>query len=278
MVAVIEGRFEMKYSLPLERRAEVLDFAQQFIGPDENAGQMSALLPEVCAAGGTTPRGYRVSSLYFDDANLSGYARRIDGRRIRNRVRIRTYGTTGGDSFPVFLEAKRKLYRQVVKHRVRVTTTDGWKKLPEESPWEHVEVPEDSMNRDRWERWCAAVRAQALRPVCRVEYLRETFAHGRLRLTLDHRVHAVASRDPMDLRGLCSQRLIPAGWVVLELKYNGQPPPWMRRLVSRFGLVAEPISKFALGVARTCRQGHRTDQRATTPPSILRTVDHRAAK
>jgi hypothetical protein len=66
--------------------------------------------------------------------------------------------------------------------------------------------------------------------------------------------------------------------MVLELKYNGQPPPWMRRLVSQFGLVAEPISKFALGIARTCRQSHTADRRATTPPSILRSVDKRAAK
>jgi hypothetical protein len=100
-----------------------------------------------------------------------------------------------------------------------------------------------------------------------------------MRLTLDHRVHAVSTSDPHALRGLCRTRLIPAGWVVLELKYNGQAPTWMRRLVSRFGLVAEPISKFALGVARTCRAEHALDRMATTPPSILRTSpEFRAAK
>lgn len=277
MAALIEGRFEMKYALPLERRAAVLAYAQDFIDVDQNARELSSVLPEVVSAGGLRPRGYRVSSLYFDDQQLSGYARRIDGRRIRNRVRIRTYGSQG-ESFPVFLEAKRKLHRQVIKHRVRVCSTERWHELPASAPWDHVQQPADRMDRERWERWCSVVREQSLDPMCRVEYLRETFAHGQLRLTLDHRVSAVATSDSHALRGPCPQRLIPDGWVVLELKYNGQAPRWMRRLVSRFGLVAEPISKFALGIARTCRQSHASDRRSTTPPSILRSVDKRAAK
>ena len=277
MAALIEGRFEMKYALPLERRAAVLAYAQDFIDVDQNARELSSVLPEVVSAGGPRPRGYRVSSLYFDDQQLSGYARRIDGRRIRNRVRIRTYGSQG-ESFPVFLEAKRKLHRQVIKHRVRVCSTERWHELPASAPWDHVQQPADRMDRERWERWCSVVREQSLDPMCRVEYLRETFAHGQLRLTLDHRVCAVATSDSHALRGPCPQRLIPDGWVVLELKYNGQAPRWMRRLVSRFGLVAEPISKFALGIARTCRQSHASDRRSTTPPSILRSVDKRAAK
>ena len=173
---------------------------------------------------------------------------------------------------------KRKLHRQVIKHRVRVCSTERWHELPASAPWDHVQQPADRMDRERWERWCSVVREQSLDPMCRVEYLRETFAHGQLRLTLDHRVCAVATSDSHALRGPCPQRLIPDGWVVLELKYNGQAPRWMRRLVSRFGLVAEPISKFALGIARTCRQSHASDRRSTTPPSILRSVDKRAAK
>ncbi len=275
---MIEGRFEMKYALPLQRRAEVLEYATQFIRPDENGNDLSEVLPEVLAARGVAPSGYRVSSLYFDDERLSGYARRIDGRRIRNRIRIRSYGDPG-QSHPVFLESKRKLHKQVVKHRVMVCKTDVWANLPGATPWNAAEAPADALDRDRLQRWSRAVRDKGLAPVCRVEYWRETFTRGRMRLTLDHRVHAVATTDPHALRGTCETRLIPHGWVVLELKYHGQSPRWMRRLVSRFGLVAEPISKFALGVARTCRTGHALDLVATTPPSILRTSpEFRAAK
>lgn len=276
-MAVIEGRFEMKYALPLERRAEVLEFARDFIAPDAHGLDLSDALPEVDHRG-EAPRGYRVSSLYFDDDRLTGYTRRIDGRRIRNRIRIRTYGDPG-TPHPVFLEAKRKLHKQVVKHRVQVCSTRRWAKLPGPRPWDHLTDANSPTSQDRLHRWREAVREKALAPVCRVEYLRETFARDSLRLTLDHQVRAAPTTDPHALRGPCPIRLIPAGWVVLELKYNGQPPPWMRRLVSRFGLVAEPISKFALGVALTCRNGNPIDLRATTPPSLRGLVQfQRAAK
>jgi len=261
------GRFEMKYALPLEQRTVLLEEALQHIGPDENAASFADALPEVAATGVCEPRGYRVSSLYFDDDALSGYSSRIDGRRIRNRVRIRTYGDIG-QSRPVFLEAKRKLFKRVVKHRVAATTTDQWAELPGPRPWCNLAPLSHPMKQRRLERWIDVVEKNGLHPVCRVEYWRETFAFERLRLTLDYRVGAEPTLDPYALRGDCSVPLIPRDWMILELKYNNQPPLWMRKLVSSHGLVAEPVSKFALGVARTQRRDFIADQRATTPPSI----------
>ena len=265
---MVEGRYEMKYLLPLDRRNAVLDYARAFIQPDEHGEDLTDALPEV-AGSSTAPRGYRVSSLYLDDDRLTGYARRIDGRRIRNRVRIRTYGDPG-HAAPVFLEAKRKLHKKVIKHRVMCGTTEHWMHWHEQTPWEDAPTPAGSLARERHRRWCDTVREKQLAPVCRVEYWRETFAKGSMRLTLDHRVGAVATGAAHALRGPCPSRLIPPGWVVLELKYNGQSPPWMRRLVARFRLVAEPISKFALGVSQTCRQPNTAERRATTPPSLQR--------
>ena len=269
MSAPTAGRFEMKYALPLELRTELLQVALQHIKPDENAGSFGDALPEVAATGVCEPRGYRVSSLYFDDDDLTGYARRIDGRRIRNRVRIRTYGNLG-ESSPVFLEAKRKLHKRVIKHRVAATTTDQWARLPGPRPWLGLEPLASPVDQLRLERWSDVVEKTGLHPVCRVEYWRETFAFERLRLTLDYRVGAEPTTDPFALRGDCSIQLIPHEWMILELKYNNQPPLWMRRLVSEHRLVAEPVSKFALGVARTQRQHIAADQKATTPPSIRR--------
>ena len=273
-----EGRHEMKYAISLEQRREVLQFAREHISPDPHGVDLSPDLPEVRTDTSESPRGYRVSSLYFDDERFTGYTRRIDGRRIRNRIRIRSYGDPGVNA-PVFLEAKRKLHKQVVKHRVKVTDTRSWSRLPPAAPWNHLPEPSVSLDRDRMLRWQAAVNEKQLEPVCRVEYWRETFARGSLRLTLDHRIGGYATADAQALRGDCPTRLVPDGWVVLELKYNGQPPPWMRRLVAQFRLVAEPISKFALGVALTCRAHSPSDRRAATPPSIQRAWRlNRAAK
>lgn len=273
-----EGRFEMKYALPLERRPEVLELVERHLSPDPNAGSVAAALPHVTATGGPEPRGYRVSSLYFDDARLTGYTCRIDGRRIRNRIRIRTYGDPGEPS-KVFLEAKRKLHKRVVKQRVAPATAAEWCAIEGPRPWNGLPPLADPLAQERLDRWCDAVDQADLHPVCRVQYWRETFSHERLRLTLDYRVGAEPTEDPRALRGDCSVDLIPPEWMVLELKYDHQPPRWMRTLVQSHGLVAEPVSKFALGIARTLRARHVADQRATTPPSIRRMMrQHRAAK
>lgn len=275
---VVEGRYEMKYLLPLDRRAALLDDAAAFIQPDPHGDDLSLALPEVVADAGSPPRGYRVSSLYLDDTNLTGYARRIDGRRIRNRMRIRTYGDPGSPS-PVFLEAKRKLHKQVIKHRVACGTTEHWARWSGPRPWDEAPLPVAPLDRERQQRWCATAQDKQLAPVCRVEYWRETFARGQLRLTLDHRVGAVATHDPHALRGPCPTRLIPEGWIILELKYNGQAPPWMRRLVARHRLIAEPISKFALGVGLTLRPYAKAERAANTPPTLQRAWrEPRAAK
>ncbi len=268
-MVISTGRYEMKYALPLSQRTALLQEVLEHIGPDSNAGSFADDLPEVAATGVCPPRGYRVSSLYFDDDALSGYTSRIDGRRIRNRVRIRTYGNPGQKG-PVFLEAKRKLHSRVIKHRVLATTTDVWADLNGGRPWCNLMPLSDALNQLRLERWVDVVEETHLHPVCRVEYWRETFARERLRLTLDYRVGAEPTTDSHALRGDCSVALIPRDWMILELKYDNQPPIWMRRLVAKHGLMAEPVSKFALGIARTQRLQHSADQRATTPPSIKR--------
>ena len=62
------------------------------------------------------------------------YFERLDRRRIRDRLRIRTYGSAG-ESQPVFLENKRKSGRWVVKHRVCVADTTRWFRVNDARPW-----------------------------------------------------------------------------------------------------------------------------------------------
>ncbi len=265
---VREGRAELKYALPLCRRAEVLDIAGPYIDADENALDLSQMLPELR---GIRAFGYRVSSLYLDDVRLDGYAQRLDNRRIRNRIRIRTYGEVG-ERQTVFLEAKRKLYSRVIKHRYRACDTDTWAQLPGPRPWLGLEPSGRMQDHRRLERWVEAVERGGLQSVCRVEYIRETFVAGTSRLTIDHRVAAAPTSDAHALRGPCPVRLLPDGWVVLELKFDEDEPVWMRTLVQRLGLVAEPVSKFALGVARTVRSARQIERDAVTPPSILKSL------
>ncbi len=264
-----EGRYELKYAVPVARRDALLRLAWDHVKPDTNADNLVEVLPDLRDPDGEPPFGYRVCSLYVDDAHLDGYAQRLDSRRIRNRLRIRSYGWNGTTA-PVFFEAKRKLDDQVIKHRVKVCSTATWATLPGRHPWREAADTTTPKAAVLAQRWVQAVDRGRMGVVCRVDYLRETFVCGTARLTLDHRVSADGSDDPHDLRGHCPVQLIPEDWMVLELKFNGQKPVWMRKLARELHLVAEPVSKFALGVALTRRAGRVSERRHLTPPSIRR--------
>lgn len=263
-----EGRFELKYALPIERRAHVLREAWQHIKADPNGQDMSDMLPGVVEEGQPKPRGYRVCSLYLDTSTLDGYTERLAEARIRNRVRIRTYGRAG-ENAPVFLESKRKLNRNVVKHRIRVGTTEDWEKGDAKRPWRDA-VRRHGDPRGFARRWLSHVDATDMLAVCLVTYLRETWVDGPNRLTVDHQIRATAWPDPRALQAKANTALIPEGWMVLELKFNGVEPVWMRHLVQKLKLMSEPVSKFALGMVHTVRDAPPTELRRVTPPSLVR--------
>lgn len=264
-----EGRTELKYALPGHRRAAVLAAAAGHVVPDDNGEPLDQWMPSLRRPGGGPAIGYRVSSLYLDDARLDGYAQRVADLHVRNRVRIRTYGSVG-DVAPVFLEAKRKLRARVVKHRVRVGNTADWAQLPGPRPWQHCAALASPVARHLVDRWVGAVDDRDLQVIHRVEYLRETYTQGSARLTLDHRVSAEPITDPFALRGPTTVPLLPPDWFVLELKYDGHKPLWMRSLVQALRLAAEPVSKFALGVALAVRPDCIRDARRFLPPSVQR--------
>jgi len=121
------GRHEFKYVLPLSARADVLRLAGDHAVPDGHAAPREDGVV-----------GYYNHTLYLDTADLRDYRERLSLRRLRTRLRVRTYGQPG-DRAPVFLEIKRKRDEWVVKHRVRVGDADTWTAHPHDRPWiEHA--------------------------------------------------------------------------------------------------------------------------------------------
>lgn len=265
-----EGRYELKYAVPLADRARVLHAAAGHISQDHHGEDLSDWID--VGHGETPPLGYRVHSLYLDSPSLEGYERRLSSNRVRDRVRVRTYGAIG-DPAPVFLEAKRKLDDRVIKHRVRVGDACQWAQADAEAPWRSIIAPMLGPPGARARRWQSIVEAGCMVPVCTIHYAREVYIAGTARLTLDHEVRSVGRPDPRQLQGNDGVQLIPTRWMILELKFFGLPPAWMRTLVRLLDLRAEPVSKFGLGVACSLRGHHPAEIRAMTPHSILQDLD-----
>jgi hypothetical protein len=257
------GRWELKYLLPLARRRQVLELIAPQVRPDSHARPL---------ADGSI--GYRVHSLYFDTPRLKDYFERLDERRVRNRLRIRTYGSADDDQ-PVFLENKRKSGRWVVKHRARLGSSQDWRHGPDR-PWLELDTP-PADGGFATHSFNTLVNGARRVPVTIVHYLREVFVpcgldHQRVRLTLDRQIRADFPEDPHDLFGDGAVELIPSDWMVLELKFDTTAPAWMRQLSRSLELRAVPVSKFGLSVATTHRRDRPRELRLLTPPPLRRTA------
>jgi len=261
-----QGRFEMKFAVPMLMRDELIRRSTPFMKPDPKAHSLDQELPVRHAW------GYAVHSLYFDTPRLDDYFERLQEMKIRNRLRVRTYGRPG-DCAPVFLENKRKLDNRVVKQRVRICNTKQWKQTPSEYPWEPWVEKLDPSKRYVGKHFNWLVSSGRRQPVSIVHYLREVYVPrepraGRLRFTLDHQI-TVTTNPPMhNLHAPPDAQLIPFDWMVMELKYDRHPARWMLELCRDLHLLSEPISKFGMSVARTLRRHKMHEVRYLTPRSL----------
>ena len=272
-----EGRRELKYMIPVSKRDRVLEIAAEAVVSDSHAEDLTQYLgTQFTTPDGGAPRGYRVNTLYLDTPDLHTYTLRLQGAHVRDVVRIRTYGQPHDTGAPVFLEDKRKLRDRVVKHRTKVGKAGDWTLGDAERPWlraisTFLERPTTSAKQRRLaERWLRHVEGEHLSRVCTVHYVREVYVEGESRLTIDHHVHAFGAQDPRYIQGPNGTRLIPEGFLVLELKFNDRKPVWMRRICAELHLLEEPVSKYGLGVAHTVRVDALGERRAVTPPSITK--------
>jgi hypothetical protein len=260
------GRFELKYALPLALRESVLDL----LGPSMKADPFSMDL-------GDGVRGYEVHSLYLDTPRLDDFRDRLAERRGRDRLRVRTYGPRAARSQPVFLENKRKLDNWVIKARVRVPwDAEAWCTCDAPEPWVDASCGLTGQARYTADRFIRSTCAGRRVPVSVVHYEREIFVapdpDGRkVRLTLDHHVTAT-TRDlrPSALFAPGDTSLLPPDWMVMEMKFSGTAPAWMRRIVRTLGLRAVPISKFGLSVALGVAGARPREVRFVMPRPVRR--------
>jgi len=265
-----EGRRELKYIIHEDQRDTVLHLARNAVSADKHAGVLTDYISDgFRGPDGALAKGYRVNTLYIDTPDLRTYTQRLRSAHIRNVVRIRTYGEPG-DVTPVFIESKRKLRDRVVKHRALVCNAPEWAAADPVHPWETILPSLEGPLGRKAQRWLEHTRRDKLDTVLTVHYVREVYTEGRSRLTIDHLVTATGKQDPTFLQGPGLTRLIPQGFLVLELKFDIRKPTWMRTICSELNLVEEPVSKYGLGVAHTVRAHREGERKYITPPTLSR--------
>lgn len=166
---------------------------------------------------------YLTTSLYTDTPGHDVYFRRASFGGCKYRVR--RYGSSG----PVFAERKERKGDRVRKWR---------------APFESVS--------DRW--FHDEVRANQLRPVCRIAYERVAFAGtvegGPVRVTFDRQVRGETETgwavDPVRL----ASPVLLAGRVICEFKFRTALPALFKGIVLDLDLdldlAPSPVSKYRL--------------------------------
>lgn len=182
-------------------------------------------------------RGYRVTSLYFDDPYDRALTEKLEGIGRREKLRLRRYG----DDFErIRLERKSKVADLGTKERVELTREQARAVIAGD--------PDVLLGSERpFARELAlTMRVRRLRPSVVVAYDRTAFAcaPGNVRVTLDARLRA--SRDERSFLAV-DPLMVPVdpGFVTLEVKWDRFLPDFVAASLQLAGRRHGAHSKYA---------------------------------
>ena len=229
------SRYEYKYHITNDMIPQIRDYISPYTTVDPHLKD-------------TAENKYTVRSIYFDTPTLDFYYEKMDGLKIRKKLRVRTYNDM--DDF-AFLEIKRKFVNCVVKERSRLPfmVIERLINTLEESA---IEYPQDDYNaRLVSGKFVYYLLKKGLLPILLVVYEREAYiglADEKERLTIDTDVRAISEPDLGDILNTKNFVQIIGHSDILELKFDDFMPQWMKNLVVEFNIQKESISKYCLGI------------------------------
>lgn len=232
------GRNEIKYYLTPAMVPVILDQIRVHVDHDPHAIDRPGYQ-------------YTIRSLYYDSPRLDFYWEKMDGLKVRRKLRIRTYNTYDPNSV-AFLEIKRRYGTAVVKERAKYNFDEIVEIMssPERVWLTYEQAADHSLVLGKWVdnivRW-------ALEPTVIIAYEREPYI-GRfkdendIRVTFDYNVRARYTETPAELFEESGMTPVVSNLVILELKFNQFMPKWMRQMVQNMNLHQRSISKYCMGV------------------------------
>jgi SPX domain protein involved in polyphosphate accumulation len=241
-----QSRYEIKYQITPEMIPQIGDYIKPFTTTDPHLKDAA-------------DNKYTVRSIYFDTPTLDFYYEKMDGLKIRKKLRVRTYNEMNDFAF---LEIKRKFVNCIVKERSKLPfmVIEKLINAPEESA---IMYPEDDYNaRLVSGKFVYTLLKKGLVPVLLVVYEREAYVgvnDDRERLTIDTDIRAISEPDLGDI--MITDNFVPIikNRSILELKFDDVMPQWMNNLVREFSIKRESISKYCRGID-ACRENEMTEE------------------
>jgi hypothetical protein len=227
------NRFELKYLISLQEAERFKAGLQAYLVPDEHGGNQGR---------------YGVSSLYYDSPRFRCYREKLDGLRVRRKLRIRRYGTDEvlTEETPVYVEIKQRVDRVTQKRRAILPYGEALRLYHDRQMPHHA-----SEARAVLEEILVFLCQYNLRPATIVRYDRQAFIGTDydmgLRVTFDTSLSFQAHPLHLHEEPSCLPMLHP-GVVVMEVKVNERIPYWLTDMIAAHNLPLTRFSKYCRGL------------------------------
>lgn len=182
--------------------------------------------------------GYKISSLYFDDAVDSMLSDTLDGNPFRDKYRVRVYN----DSFSTIkLEVKRKKYNRVFKISSEITEDELQALMLSQT------IREGNNFNDARTLFNLAIKVKGIRPKIIVTYDRKAYVHeaGNVRITFDRNIRASNQCDLFGKHDIRYDFLMDNG-AVLEVKYDEFIPRYIMQALETGNMLQISNSKYKI--------------------------------
>lgn len=214
-------RHELKYFINLGDYYTIKNRLKHFMVLDQNAGGA----------------GYKIRSLYFDNANNKALMEKISGINNREKFRIRFYN---GNSSYIKLEKKSKINGLCRKEAERITEEECRKII--HGDIEFLKLSEKELFVELYTK----MKGQLLKPKTIVDYDREAYIYppGNVRVTFDKKVRTGIVNVNMFDNDAPTIDVIPNNQVILEVKFDEFLPEIIQDIVQTNNRSATSISKY----------------------------------
>lgn len=236
---MVQGRFErreLKYFIRPAEISRVREIIRPFARPDDYAALCEGY-------------EYTVRSIYFDTPDLRFYYEKDAGVRKRKKLRLRTYNECGGDSMGS-IEIKRKYGDIIFKERL-LLPLDVARALLRERPVNISSLGLSTACQQTLHRFLTLMQVLRLRNVVLIAYEREAYVgrdYPRARLTIDKHVRSMIRPGLEDIHAERGLRHLTDERQILEVKFDGTMPAWLRMVTSYIGRSNMAISKYCRGI------------------------------
>lgn len=212
-------RYELKYLLTEQQKIKVLKAMEGHMKPDQYGRTV-------------------IRNLYFDTDNYRIIRHSIEKPAYKEKLRIRSYGTTGPDT-TVFVELKKKYRSVVYKRRIPMTEDEAmnWV-LGEQHCSADTQISEEV---DYFLRYY-----KNLHPSVFLSYEREAYYSEEqpdFRVTFDDTI--LCRQDDLSLESeIYGTSILPEGRTLMEIKCSGGIPLWMTHVLSEEHIYKTSFSKY----------------------------------